>query len=284
MSPVIERIPLILLVGPTAVGKTALAVDIAEQINAEIISCDSRYFYRGMDIGTAKPTALEMRSVPHHLIDIADPDEVISLGDYQKRTTEIIHDITQRGKRALLVGGTGQYIRSVVEGWNIPEVVAEPRLRGWLERIWNNRGKGEAARWLRKLDATAYNQVDLNNPRRVIRALEVIYSTGIPYSTQRTRTSSPYRLLQIGLALPRPDLYARIDERIETMISNGLIEEVKALLQKGFDEDLPSMSAIGYPEIRNYLRGKTTLDEAIGIIKKADQDICPQTGELVQGI
>ncbi len=268
MLAVTERIPIIILVGPTAVGKTTFAVEIAESIDAEVISCDSRYFYRGMDVGTAKPTSSEMRGIPHHLIDIAYPDEIISLGDYQRRTTVLIQEIYQRNKGVLLVGGTGQYIRSIVSGWDIPEVVANPGLRMWLEKLWENSGKDETTRWLRKLDLSAFKQVDLNNPRRVIRALEVIFSTGSTYSSQRTQTSSPYRILQIGLFLPRTELYTRIDRRIESMISNGFIEEVKLLMDKGFDENLPSMSAIGYPEIRSYLKGISTLDEAVTLIKR----------------
>ncbi len=268
MSAMTDRIPLIILVGPTAVGKTAFAIKIAESINAEVISSDSRYFYRGMDIGTAKPTFDEMRMIPHHLIDIANPDEIISLGDYQKRISAIIQEIYRRNKTPLLVGGTGQYIRSLVQGWNIPETAANPGLRIWFEKLWKNEGKEEAGRWLRKLDLSAFNQVDLNNPRRVIRALEVVYSTGATYSSQRTLTISPYRILQLGLTLPRTELYARIDQRIESMIANGFIEEVKRLLENGYDQNLPSMSAIGYPEIRNYLHGTSTLDEAFSLIKR----------------
>jgi tRNA dimethylallyltransferase len=263
-----KDIPIVILVGPTAVGKTAAAVDIAEQVGAEILSCDSRYFYKWMDIGTAKPSLDEMRGIPHHLIDIANPDEIITLGDYKKRANALIEEIHARGKIPLIVGGTGQYIRSLVEGWDIPEAIPDLRIRDWLSHLWDDHGSAEAVRWLAKLDPASHARMDLQNPRRVLRALEVILSTGVRFSQQRTQTKSPYRILQIGLTLPREELYARIDQRIDLMIARGFIEEVRFLMEKGFDDNLPSMSAIGYPEIRSYLTGMLTLDDAIILIKR----------------
>jgi len=263
-----KEIPIVILVGPTAVGKTAAAVDIAIQVGAEVLSCDSRYFYKWMDIGTAKPSPEEMRDVPHHLIDIASPDEIITLGDFKKRANKLIEEIHARGNIPLVVGGTGQYIRALVEGWDVPEGVPDPRIREWISLLWETKGSEEAVRWLAKLDPVSHARMDLRNPRRVIRALEVILSSGIPFSQQRTQSKSPYRILQIGLTLPREALYARIDQRIDQMISRGFVDEVKALMERGFDDKLPSMSAIGYPEIRNYITGMLTLDAAILLIKR----------------
>jgi tRNA dimethylallyltransferase len=268
MSSLTDRISIVVLVGPTAVGKTAAAIAIAEQIGAEVLSCDSRYFYIGMDIGTAKPTPDEMRGVPHHLIDIATPDQIVTLGDYKKRVHHLIEEIDNRGKIPLIVGGTGQYIRALIEGWEVPAGGLDTRLRDWVTRLWENQGQPEAGRWLARLDPESYARIDLKNPRRVIRALEATLGTGIPFSAQRIKKDSPYRVLQIGLTLPRAELFERIDHRIEEMLLHGFKLEVQTLLDKGFDEGLPSMSAIGYAEMRNHLNGLLTLEEAITLIKR----------------
>jgi tRNA dimethylallyltransferase len=262
---VVNKPPLILIVGPTAVGKTNLAIQLAEHLNGEIVSADSRLFYRGMDIGTAKPSAEEMRGVPHHLIDVADPDETWSLALFQQRAREAIDDIHRRGKLPLLVGGAGQYVRAVTEGWTPPEVKPDPRLRSVLEKLKEE--KGEAGIFwlhdaLKILDTSAAEKIDPRNARRTIRALEVIFTTGRPFSAQRGVSTSPYRLIGIGLKRPRAELYRRVDLRIEAMFANGLLNEVQALIEKGYSPTLPSMSAIGYREAAAVLRGEMTLDEA----------------------
>jgi tRNA dimethylallyltransferase len=254
--------PLILLVGPTAVGKTELALQLAELLNAEIVSADSRLFYRGLDIGTAKPTKEEQMRAPHHLIDVANPDETWSLALFQQRAREAITGIHGRGRLPLLVGGTGQYVRAVTEGWTPPEALPDARLRQALEKLAQERGRAWLYERLRLLDPAAAQNIDARNLRRTVRALEVILSTGRRFSEQRGQADSPYALLTIGLIRPRPELYARIDARIEAMFEVGLLEEVRGLLAKGYSPELPSMSGIGYRECCQVLNGQMTIEQA----------------------
>ncbi len=246
--------PLILIVGPTAVGKTELAIQLAEKMNGEIISADSRLFYRGMDIGTAKPSQEELARVPHYLIDIVNPDETLSLAVFQEKAKDIIADIHVRGKLPFLVGGTGQYIRAVTEGWTPPEVTADEQLRAELEK----KGKEWLHARLQILDPEAAAKIDARNVRRTIRALEVILTTGRKFSEQRGQVESPYQLITVGLTRPRPELYQRVDERIDLMFANGLIDEVKGLLKKGYSPTLPSMSALGYRECVSVVKSLLT--------------------------
>ncbi|MCK6585202.1 MAG: tRNA (adenosine(37)-N6)-dimethylallyltransferase MiaA [Anaerolineales bacterium] len=254
--------PVVLIVGPTAVGKTELAIQLAERMNGEIVSVDSRLFYRGMDIGTAKPSKEEMARAPHHLVDIVDPDETLSLAIFQKMARDVIADIHERGRLPFLVGGTGQYIRSVTQGWNPPEVQPINRLRKVLEQLKEKRGKEWLHAKLQTLDPEAATAIDLRNARRTIRALEVIFTTGRKFSEQRAQSDSPYQLITIGLTRPREELYRRVDERIEEMFAKGFLEEVKGLVERGYSPSLPSMSAIGYGECISVIRGSMTLDQA----------------------
>jgi len=259
MSP---KPPLILIVGPTAVGKTELAIQLAERLNGEIISADSRLFYRGMDIGTAKPSREEQARIPHYLIDIVNPDETLSLAVFQEKATHLIADIHTRGKLPFLVGGTGQYIRAVTQGWTPPEVVADERLRGELERMKEERGTSWLHDRLNLLDPEAAGKIDSRNVRRTIRALEVILTTGRKFSEQRGQVESPYHLITIGLSRPRTELYQRVDERIDLMFANGFMDEVMGLLEKGYSPTLPSMSAIGYRECVRVAKGLLTEEQA----------------------
>jgi tRNA dimethylallyltransferase len=261
--------PLILLIGPTAVGKTELSLQLAERLNGEIVSADSRLFYRGMDIGTAKPTPEERARVPHHLIDVADPDEVWSLAVFQQKATEIIVDINARGKLPFLVGGTGQYVRAVTEGWTPPEVKSDPRLREVLEGLAKDNGIYWLHAGLQKLDPTSAEKIDARNVRRTIRALEVILTTGKPFSKQRGQSDSPYKLLTIGLKRPREELYQRVDERIEAMFESGFLEEVQGLLAQGYSLELPPMSAIGYRECVRVIQGELTAEQAKVEVRRA---------------
>ncbi|KXK12813.1 MAG: tRNA delta(2)-isopentenylpyrophosphate transferase [Chloroflexi bacterium OLB14] len=254
--------PLILIIGPTAVGKTELAIKLAEKFNGEIISADSRLFYKGMDVGTAKPSEAELKRVPHHLIDIVQPDETLSLAVFQQKASEIIQDIYKRNKLPFLVGGTGQYVRAVTEGWTPPEVTPNAELRNVLEQMKEERGKEWLYEKLKFLDAEAAEKIDLRNYRRTIRALEVIFTTGKKFSAQRSKGDSPYHLISIGLTRPREELYKRVDERIEAMFANGLIDEVKSLLDKGYSPTLPSMSAIGYRECMGVIKGQMSIEQA----------------------
>ena len=261
--------PLILIVGPTAVGKTELAIQLAERLEGEIVSADSRLFYRGMDIGTAKPTPTEQARVPHHLIDIADPDEILSLAVFQQKAHEAIAGIHTRNKIPFLVGGTGQYIRAVTEGWNPPEVEPDERMRAELERLKEEKGIYWLHDKLKKLDSQAAENIDARNYRRTIRALEVILTTGKRFSEQRGQSESPYHLITIGLTRPRPELYERVDRRIALMFANGFLEEVKTLLARGYSASLPTMSAIGYRECIRVIQGELNEEQAKAEIRRA---------------
>jgi len=253
---------LLVLVGPTAVGKTELSLQLAARLDGEIVSADSRLFYRGMDIGTAKPTPAERARIPHHLIDVAEPDQPWSLTVFQKAAAGAIADIFRRGRQPLLVGGTGQYVHAVTHGWSPPVAAPNPGLRSTLEKMAGEHGKDWLHARLAALDPEAAIAIDARNLRRTVRALEVILATGRKFSEQRGRGQGLYRLVTIGLTRPRPELYARIDARIEAMFAAGLLDEVRALLAKGYSPDLPTMSAIGYRECATVLRGEMTVERA----------------------
>jgi tRNA dimethylallyltransferase len=260
--------PLIVILGPTAVGKTELSIQLAERINGEIISADSRLFYRGMDIGTAKPSKSDRDRVPHHLIDIAEPDDVWSLGRFKREVSKIITAIHKRGKIPLLVGGTGQYIRAITEGWVVPELEADIRLRNALKKWTDQIGVDGLHTRLKAIDASAAAKIAPNNVRRTIRALEVIFHTGKKFSTLRDREPVPYHVIQVGLMRPREELFQRIDERVDTMMASGFVGEVEKLLEMGFSQGLSSMSAIGYRQLVSYINGEISLDEAGVLIKR----------------
>jgi len=256
------KLPLIIIVGPTAVGKTELSIELAERLGGEIVSADSRLFYRGMDIGTAKPTVEERTRVPHHLIDIAEPGETWNLALFQRAAADAISSIHRRVKLPFLVGGTGQYIHAVTHGWAPPETVPDTRLRSVLEELAKLMGNNWLHERLAVLDPAAAEAIDPRNVRRTIRALEVIFSSGRKFSEQRGQGESPYQLLTIGLSCLRPVLYERIDARIEAMFSLGLLDEVRGLLARGYSSDLPTLSAIGYRECVAVLEGRMSLEEA----------------------
>ena len=259
---------LFVIVGPTAVGKTALALDLARRLSGEIVSADSRQIYREMDIGTAKPTRKEQSLAPHHLIDIVAPDEPYTLAQFQADAYAAIDGILARGKLPLLVGGTGLYVRAVVEGLRIPRVPPDKELRAQLAR----QDRLALFERLRELDPEAAARIDPRNVRRTIRALEVCVTTGERFSELGRASPPPYRVTQMGLTMSRPELYARIDARVDRMMEQGLVAEVEALLKRGYSESLPSMSGLGYREIGAYLRGEVLLDEAVANIKRDTRD------------
>ncbi len=261
--------PLVLIVGPTAVGKTEIAIRLALLLGGEIISADSRLFYRGMDIGTAKPTPAEQAAVPHHLIDVVNPDQTLSLAVFQQMARWAVADVQARGKLPLLVGGTGQYMRAVTQGWKPPEVVPDPRLRDELEKLRQRRGGDWLHGRLQALDPDAAAGIDPRNARRTMRALEVILSTGSKFSAQRGHGPSPYRLITVGLSRPRPELYARIDERIEAMFAAGLLAEVGRLVASGYGPNLPAMSAIGYRQCVRVIQGQLSVEQAKTEMRRA---------------
>lgn len=260
--------PLIIIVGPTGVGKTALSIKLAQRLGGEIVSADSRLLYRGMDIGTAKPTSSEQQAVPHHLIDVADPDEVWSLGIYQREAYRVIDEIHARGRLPFLVGGTGQYIRSIVEGWRIPSQEPDFDLREAITLWADEIGSQGLYERLERIDPAAANKIDYRNLRRTVRALEVIFKTGERFSEQRRKQTCRYDPLILGLNRPREVLYSRVDQRIEQMLRQGLVAEVQGLLDAGYSPDLPTLSAIGYAEIIRYLQGEISLEEAVTLIKR----------------
>jgi len=254
--------PLVVIIGPTAVGKTALSLHLAETFGGEIIAADSRSFYRGMDIGTAKPTPKERARVPHHLFDIADPDETVGLAEYQDLAYAAIDKVLARDRLPLLVGGTGQYVQAVVEGWRIPRVPPHPELREELERKAELESPYALHAWLEELDPDAAEDIHPHNVRRVVRALEVCLISGRPISEQQGKEPPPYNILQIGLTRDREPLYARADRRLESMLEEGLLEEVRGLIEQGYDWDLPAMSAVGYAEFEPlFAGGEATLEE-----------------------
>jgi tRNA dimethylallyltransferase len=260
--------PLVVLVGPTAVGKTEASLVLAERLGAEIVSADSRLLYRGMDIGTAKPTAEERRRVRHHLVDVAEPDEVWSLAQVRQAVLLALQDITDRKRLPLMVGGTGQYVRAILEGWDPPPYDRDSGIRSRLEGEAREGGGELLHARLRAADPESAARIDARNVRRVVRALEIHEVTGIAASTQRRRAPPGYHTLRLGLALPRPVLYARIDARLEHMLRDGWVDEVRRLLAKGYGPAMPAFSAIGYSQIAEVVQGKRTLEDAAAEIRK----------------
>ncbi len=258
---------LVAIVGPTAVGKSRLALRLAQHFNGEIVSADSRQAYRHMDVGTAKPSPDELSIVPHHLINIVNPDDDFSLAQYQHLAYHAIDDIQRRNKLALLVGGSGLYVWAVLENWGIPQVPPDPEFRHSLEE---KAARGEADKLYQELmevDPVAAQRIDQHNVRRVIRALEVHRSTETPFSQLQHKQPPPFDTLIIGLTADRAELYRKIDQRVDEMIEQGLVEEVEKLVNMGYDFHLPAMSGIGYKQIGMFLRGELTLAAATQQIK-----------------
>lgn len=265
-------IPVVVIVGPTAVGKTSFAIDLAERIDGEIVGADSRQTYRLMDIGTAKPTPAERQRMPHHLIDVVYPDEQLSLAQYQKLAYEAIESIAHRGKIPLLVGGTGQYISAVIEGWSIPEVPPNYALRNELETYARIHGSEALHKRLQKTDPISAEKIEHQNIRRVVRALEVCIETNQRMSDLQRKKPPPYSIYGIGLDMERENLYQRADHRVDLMMENGLLEEVRMLLDKGYSRKLPSMSGIGYRQLIEHLLDNVPLDTAVETTKTVTHD------------
>lgn len=259
--------PLIVLLGPTAVGKTELSLRLCEAFNGEVVGADSRQIYRFMDIGTAKPSLAERQRVRHHLIDIRDPDQTLTLAEYQQLAYQTIDAIHQRGRIPFLVGGTALYIRAVVQGLRIPEVPPDPALRAKLEAELAQTGVGALFQRLQTLDPATAAVIDAQNPRRVLRALEIVLLTGKSKVELEGAFPPAYRILQIGLDRPRDELYHRIDQRVDAMIAHGLVAETQWLLAAGYQPPLPSISSLGYREIITHLAGEITLATAVERIK-----------------
>ncbi len=256
--------PLIAILGPTAVGKSSLAIKLAQEFRGEIVSADSRQVYRGMDIGTAKPTRQDQALVPHHLIDLVSTHENFTLAQYQHLAYQTIAAIHARGNVPFLVGGSGLYVRAVLEGLTIPRIAPNPARRRELEQQSPERLYAR----LQKLDPIAASKIDPRNTRRVIRALEVCEVTRGPFSALQTRDAPNYQILRIGLTMPREQLYERINARVDEMIARGLVDEVRGLIEQGYALDLPSMSGLGYRQIAMYVKGEIDLEEAVRLLKR----------------
>lgn len=273
MNELDNRPPLLVFVGPTAVGKTALSLQLAKAFNAEIISGDSMQVYRRMDIGTAKLMPQEREGVPHHLIDICEPEHPFSVSDFQSLCSEKIQDIHSRGRLPFIVGGTGLYVESVCYGFQFQDIGASNEFRDEMRAFTRENGAEALHDRLAAVDAITAAKLHHNDEGRVIRALEVFHLTGKPLSTVQAQSrgddkKSPYRLCIIGLTMERADLYRRIERRIDEMLDAGLVEEVSSLLQNGVPRDAISMRGLGYKEIAAYLAGEIDFTASIEILKR----------------
>jgi tRNA dimethylallyltransferase len=258
---------LIAIVGPTGIGKSHLALHLAPIFHGEIVSADSRQVYRYLDIGTAKPTPQELSLVPHHLIDIVNPDEDFSLAQYLQLANQAITGIFKRGKLPILVGGTGLYAKAVLEGWQVPRVSPDREFRYNREKQAIEGKIDELYQELVITDPDAAAKIDRRNVRRVIRALEVHARAGKTFSQIGRKKTPAFTTFIIGLTIDRAELYRMVDHRVDEMIARGLIQEVEKLKKKGYNLDLPSMSGIGYRQIGKFLKGALTLEEAVQKIK-----------------
>ena len=258
---------LIAIIGPTGIGKTKLSIQLASRFDGEIINADSRQIYRHMDIGTAKPIGEELAAVPHHLVDIIEPDKEFSLAEYQQLTDKTIHDIQARGKIPFFVGGSGLYVLAVLEGWVVPKVAPDVLFRQGLEKRAELGQGDDLYRELKQIDPSAAEKIDPHNIRRVIRALEVNKLSDSTFSHLQKKQPPRFQTLIIGLTAERKELYRRADERVDNMLKQGFVDEVSKLLKMGYNLTLPSMSSIGYREIGQYLSGGMTLEEAVYKIK-----------------
>jgi tRNA dimethylallyltransferase len=266
----VDRPKIVVIAGPTAGGKSAAALELAGLFKAEIINADSMQVYRYLDIGTAKPTHAERNAVPHHLIDILYPDEEFSAALYREEAQRAIADVEARGKRAVVVGGTGLYIKALTSGL-IKGGEVDPAIRKRLQAVAQAGGRERLYGRLKEADPATAKRLHPHDTYRVIRALEVYEQTGQPISTLRKRhlfKEGPYHTLKIGLQVEREELYNRIDQRVDTMMGQGLTEEVEQILKMGYAPSLKALQSLGYKQIIHHLQGVYDLPEAIRLIKR----------------
>ncbi|MBP3313877.1 MAG: tRNA (adenosine(37)-N6)-dimethylallyltransferase MiaA [Oscillospiraceae bacterium] len=265
---------IICILGPTASGKTALSVRLAQRYDGEVISCDSMQVYRGMDIGTAKPTEEEMGGVVHHMLSVADPNEAFSVGKYVEMASPILQDVLARGKTAIICGGTGLYMDSLMQGQQFAPQ-GDEALRKELEHRADTEGMEALLRELQTIDPATAQRLHLLDRKRILRALEVYYATGEPISVHNERTASlppQYAPLRLGLWFSnRKELYERIDKRVLLMLEQGLLQEIQGLLDSGADTQSTAMQAIGYKEFLLYLEGKESLDDAVKAVQQGSR-------------
>jgi len=263
--------PVIVIVGPTASGKTRLSIELAKKINGSVVSADSMQIYRYMNIGTAKPSKAEMEGIEHYMIDVADPGENFSVAKYREMALDSIQKIIDENKNPVIVGGTGLYINSLLYNINFSETICDSELREALRAEASEKGNRYLHEKLKAIDPQAASRIHENDIKRIIRAIEV-YTHTHRTITEHERMSRleppPYKYITYGLNWDRKKLYERINKRVDMMIENGLIDEVKKLVESGYDRSSTAMQAIGYKEVLNYLEGKTSLEETIYIIKR----------------
>lgn len=270
---------LLIILGPTASGKTGLSIELAKTLNTEIISGDSMLVYRGFDIGSAKPAAEERQGIPHHMIDVREPWESFSAADFVSEVKPIISQINSRGKIPIICGGTGLYIKSLLEGYEFNHTGGDREYREHLEKLAEEKGREHVFDMLRQVDPAAAERLHINNFRRVIRALEVYHLGGEQLSTQRQSVTDEnhvviqeeelvYDCLVLGVQWERPQLYDRINRRVDMMISQGLEQEVRRLLDRGISPYSQPMKAIGYKEMNSFIKGEISLEQAVDQIKK----------------
>jgi tRNA dimethylallyltransferase len=264
------RIAVGFIVGPTGAGKSALAMTVAERSNCEIINADSRQFYRGMDLGTAKPSAEDRTRVPHHLIDVRDPDESLDVAEFAQLARAAIEEIAARGRNPLVVGGSGLYLR-VIRGGIFGGPAASREIRDRLAKVAAESGVEQLHRRLREIDPEAANRIGVNDLYRVMRALEVFELTGETISAHQRRhrfADIGYDILTVGVEVERKKLYEAIDRRFDAMVAAGLVAEVRALIEAGYSPEKPPLSTIGYKQIAAHLRGEMTLTDAVALAKQ----------------
>lgn len=266
---------LFILAGPTAVGKTDISIKLAKRLNGEIISADSMQIYKHMDIGSAKITKEEMQGIPHYLIDIVEPEESFNVSEFKKMAKQAIDKIDERERLPMLVGGTGLYINSLIYNYDFTEASVDEEYREYLQSMAEINGKEYVHNLLKDVDLESYNRLFPNDLKRVIRALEVFKLTGktiSQFNLENDIYDIPYNVYYFVLNMDRDKLYDRINRRVDIMIENGLIDEVKKLKDMGCTADMQSMKGIGYKEILHYLDGNISLDEAIYLIKKGSRN------------
>lgn len=262
---------IVVIVGPTAVGKTYASVELAKKLNTEVVSADSMQIYKYMDIGTAKITESEKNGIEHHMIDLIEPNENYSVSDFKIKAEKIIDDLLLNGKIPIIVGGSGLYVNSLIYDLDFGNAKSNEKIREYYTYYYKEHGEDKLYEKLQKIDPAAAEKIHKNNVKRVIRALEFYDITGYKFSEINTdirKPSKKYDCILIGLSMDRKQLYERINQRVDKMIDEGLIEEVKSLLNKGYDKNLVSMRGIGYKEIIDYLDGNMSIDESINILKR----------------
>lgn len=267
-------LPLVVVVGPTAVGKSEIAVELALRLQGEVISADSMQLYKYFNIGTAKMTPEEQKGVPHYFLDLLEPDQEFSVAQFQGMARKKIEEINRRGKLPFLVGGTGLYIQAVIDPYHFPETQGIHELRRKFRKIWAEGRGSELYKELQEIDPVTANRIHPNDFRRISRALEVYYLTGTPISgfQQKRFDSSQYKMAMIGLIRNRPELYRRIDRRVDLMFEKGIVEETKSILARGFNQELKPFQSLGYKQVIGYLNGEYDLATAIELTKKATRN------------